>query len=230
MTESRMAEGSEARVDEVVAAWCARDRTRALVPEDHAVIESTMAARAFVIEQVLAGGNADLYHGCLVLGRLIAERGGSPTLAASTLDGALDALTRAGITGERAWVPFARAALASGYDAGRVEEARRDAARAWDFPRCAVRIDGETMAFAASIPDDDDDVVGEWAARVALAAQRAKVRRAIVDGLDGPRRALADALSLAGIEVVTPRAGKSEGQGGGKSAASWFTWLRRGSR
>jgi hypothetical protein len=214
-----------APVDEIVAAWNARDHLRALVPLDHAVIDATDGARAFVVEQILAEGHADLYDAWLILGRLLAVRGGSPTLAAGTLDGALAALPPAERDGaEGTWAASARAALAEGFDAGRMEAARGEALATWDFPRCAVRVDDATTAFAAAPPDDDADAVSAWAARTALAAQRARVRRAIIDGPDAPRRALADALSLAGIELVV------RGDGARAPRASWLPWRRRGAR
>jgi hypothetical protein len=184
------------RVDKLVSAWCARDHARALVPADHGAIDATIAARTFVMERIVGDQGADLFHGCLVLGRLLAARGASPTLAAATVDGAI-AVSEA--RGE--WVASARAALAEGYGAARLERARAEAVTAWDYPRCAVRLGKDTAAFAAGAPDDDDEALAEWAARVALAAQKDKVRHAIVGGAERPRAALAEALAFAGIRV-----------------------------
>ncbi len=190
-------------LERLVAAWSARDHERALVPNDHLAVDATVAARALVVEHMRRGAHADLFHACLVLGRLLAEHGGSPTLAAATMDGAIE------VTGAHGdWVISARAALAEGYGAARLEKVRRELLAAWDFPRCAIRIDKDTMAFAAGIPDEDLDVLGAWASRVAAAAQRATVRRAIVEGPEKARRALSDALDLAGIEVLTDKTAK----------------------
>jgi hypothetical protein len=63
-----------------------------------------------------------------------------------------------------------------------------------------VRIDEKTTAFAAAAPDDDAEALVDWAARVALAAQKDKVRRAIVSG--PAREALSEALAFAGIEIA----------------------------
>ena len=207
--------------ERLAGAWSARDHARALVPEDHAAIDATLAARVAVIEQLRRGAHADLFHACLVLGRLLAERGGSPTLAAATMDGAFE---ETGAAGEA--TVSARASLAEGYAAARIDRGRREAVAAWDFPRCAVRVDKDTMAFMAGPPDDDDDALGEWAARVAGAATRAKVRHAIVGGADKPRRVLSDALDLAGIEVMTERGERDRGS----SSLFRIPWLRRGNR
>ena len=199
------------------AGWIARDHARALVPEDHAAIDATQAARALVVTRLLAdGGHADLFHACLVLGRLIAENGGTPTLAAATMDGAIE---ETGVQG--AWLVSARASLAEGYAAARIDKARVDAMRAWDFPRCAVRIDKTTMGFVAGPPDEDDDALGEWAARVAVKAVRAKVRRARVSGGEKARRVLEEALDLSGIAIL------SDPEADGPPRFR-IPWLRRG--
>jgi hypothetical protein len=191
------------KVDELVAAWCERDHGRALIPADHAAIDATVAARTFIMERIhTARCDNDLFHGCLVLGRLLATHGASPTLASATIEDAIDA---AKVEGE--WTASARAALAEGYGAAALEKARAHALSSWEYPRCAIRIDKETSAFAAGAPDDDEEALGDWAARVALAAQKDKVRRAIVAG--PAREVLSEALSLAGIEVVQEWRGTS---------------------
>jgi hypothetical protein len=205
------------KVESLTAGWTARDHARALVPEDHAAIDATQAARALVVTRLLAdGSHADLFHACLVLGRLLAENGGTPTLAAATMDGAIE---ETGVQGE--WLVSARASLAEGYAAARIDKARVDAMRAWDFPRCAVRIDKDTMGFVAGPPDEDDDALGEWAARVAVKAVRAKVRRARVSGGEKARRVLEEALDLAGVELVPEPAP-------GGAPRFRLPWLRRG--
>jgi len=186
----------------LLAAWCERDHARALLPVDHRIIDSTHAARALVVEQLLAATHGrDLYNACAVLGRLIAERGGSPTLAAATIDAAHAALGG----GDAPWLAPARAALAEGFAAARLEDARREAGAAWDFPRCAVDVGDGAIAIAAGFPADDGEALAAWASRVAHGASLAGARRAIVSGGDAARAALADALHLAGIEVVAAR-------------------------
>ena len=120
----------------VVANWSARDEARGLLPVDREIVRGTAAARANIVEHVLRGGpHADLFHACAILGRLIATEGGSPTLAASTMDGLAEALRElqspppaAGDMKidptESRWVDSARAALAEGFAATLRELAR----------------------------------------------------------------------------------------------------------
>jgi hypothetical protein len=195
-------------IEEIVVDWCARDRGRALLPADHAIIASTPPLRALVVE--LARGRAadgpdgsdpekrrDLFHACAVLGQQIAELGGSPTLAVSTIESARESLGDA-------FAPFveaARAALAEGYVKARLEAASAEAAARWEYPRCAVAIEADSVAIAAGFPEDDGEALAAWAARVASAAAREGRRRAFLAGGEAARNAVADALSLAGIDV-----------------------------
>ena len=136
------------------------------------------------------------------------------------MDGAIE---ETGAAGES--LVSARASLAEGYAAARMDKVRRDTLRAWEFPHCAVRIDKNTMGFVVAPPAEDDDALGEWAARVATQAVRAKVRRALVGGPERQRRVLCDALDLAGIEVISePRAGS------GSPSIFGIPWLRRAKR
>jgi hypothetical protein len=186
---------------ELVAKWCARDHERALTAEDHAIIDASVAARALVVERVLekmSSGLRDFFSACAVLGRMIAERGGSPTLAAVTIDGLCEAL---GVH-DGPWTASARAAVAEGFAGARDETAKRAASAAWEYPRCAARLSDDAIAIAAGFPDDDDDAVAAWASRVAHDAALGHVRRAVVDGPPAASAAVVDALSLAGIETT----------------------------
>jgi hypothetical protein len=178
-----------------VQAWCARDHAHALLPADHEAVETTIGVREVVVERLLASApDADLFHACATLGRIIAERGGSPTLASWTIDGVREALGNEG-----PWLAPARAAVAEGYAAARAEMAQREARGAWEWPRCSVPIDDATVAIAASHPDDDADALAAWAGRVANAAALAGVRRVVVAGSEPARQALAEALDVVGI-------------------------------
>jgi hypothetical protein len=130
----------------------------------------------------------------------MAQRGGSPTLASATLDHAREALGAPAAP----WLPAARAAVAEGFAAQLVEDARRDAMQAWEFPSCAVPLGEAAMAIAAGHPSDDDEVLAGWAARVAKTAALKGIRRAVVSGHEPARAALLDALGLVGIEVHEP--------------------------
>jgi len=186
--------------DAVVAAWSERDRARAVLPADREIVEASGAVRALIVELVLAGGPEDeLYDACAVLGRLVAQRAGSPTLASATLDHAAEALGARGAGAT--WLEAGRAAVAEGFAATLIEDARRESMRAWEFPACVVPLGQAALAIAASHPSDDDEVVAAWAARVAKSAALAGIRRSVVSGSERACAALVDALTLVGVEV-----------------------------
>ncbi len=194
-------------IDELVEAWCARDRSAAFLPGDRAVIDATKGPRALVVDRVTTLASypgdervqKDLFHACAVLGRIFAEGGGSPTLAASTIDGASEVLPALEGTTARS----ARAALAEGFAAARAEAAHVEASAQWEFPRCAVPLEASAIAIAAGYPDDDEDALAAWASRVANGVARAGYRRAVLAGGVLGCAALEDALSLAGVKVRT---------------------------
>jgi hypothetical protein len=187
-------------VDELVEVWCDRDRRLAFLPTDRAAIDATREPRALVVEQWSGRApHVDLFHACAVLGRLIATLGGSPTLASSTIDVAREVLPPLDNESARA----ARAALIEGFVAARAETARADAAARWEYPGCVVPMEGSSVAIAAGYPDEDEDALAAWAARVASAVARAGYRRAILAGGERGRALLFDALELAGVKVRT---------------------------
>jgi hypothetical protein len=190
--------------DAIITAWSAKDRARAVLPADREIVDASAAVRALIVDLVLGGGPEDeLYDACAVLGRLVAQRGGSPTLASVTLDHAADALDAR----TAPWLVPGRAAVAEGFAASIVEGARREAMEAWEFPNCAVPLGQAALAIAAGHPSDDDEVLAAWSARVGKAAALAGVRRAVVSGNERACAALVDALTLVGIEVnIAPKA------------------------
>lgn len=198
---------------DIVSAWCTRDAKRALIPVDHEIIAGTVGPRTHIVEHVMRDApHSDFFHACAVLGRIIAARGGSPTLAASTIDGLGEALIAS--SGEEPdpsrqhWLVSARAALAEGFAAAQRDMARAEATAGWDYPRCAVPIEDGLVAISAGFPDDDGEALAAWAARVANAAARAGVRHVILAGSEAARAALVDALDLVGI---TPEPRKTGG-------------------
>jgi hypothetical protein len=145
----------------------------------------------------------DLLHAFGVLGRIVGERGGSPTLAATTVDGArraLDVLTVCPSGADAAWVMPARAALLETFAAARRDAARREAATRWEYPKCVVGLHEGSVAIAAGYPEDDADALAAWASRVAHEAAIVGVRRAVVSGSPAAEAALAEALEVAGIK------------------------------
>jgi hypothetical protein len=197
---------SSTRADALATSWCARDHARAFLQSDHEVIESTTTVRALIVEHLLSRhGNdeprseRDLFNAFGVLGRLVATRGGSPSLAALTVDGAWEAL---GHAPQASWVMPARAALAEGFASARRDLARAEATARWEFPTCAVPLHDGIVAIAAGFPDEDEDALAAWAARVASAAALAGTRRVVIAGPPAARAALAETLGVAGVELL----------------------------
>lgn len=185
-------------IDALVDAWCEADRGFALLPEDRAAIETTRALRALVVERARVV-DADLFHASAALGRDLAVCGASPSLASNTLASLRALLPELDEASARA----AGAALFEGFVTSRVETARATAAAVWEYPGCAVPLENATVAIAAGYPDDDEDAVDSWAARVASEVAHAGYRRAVLAGGARARALLFDALELAGVKVRT---------------------------
>jgi hypothetical protein len=185
--------------DSALRAWGEAERRAALIPADQAAVDATGAVRATILDFALRGGqDEELYDACAVYGRLLAEGGGSPSLAATSIDRACNVLGQP----SPSWATPARAAMAEGFGRAREEVARNATYASWDFPAPAVRLDGSTIAIAASHPSDDDETLAAWAGNAARAAAFDGVRRVVVSGRERPRAALAEALAIAGILCV----------------------------
>jgi len=183
----------------IVQAWCQRDTARAVLRVDHKIIASSRSVRALIVDLAQAAEQEDeLYDACAVLGRLIGQEGGSPTLASLTMDNACVALGAGGAT----WLAPARSAVAEGFAQALVDATRTESALAWEFPGCSVPLGDGAIAIAAGYPSDDDEALAAWAARVAKSAALTGVRRVIVAGPEGPRQTLTEAMGVMGIEVV----------------------------
>lgn len=182
----------------LVQAWCESDLSSAVLPADRDVIHGSTTVRSLIVDLAISDGPSDeLYDACAVLGRLFAQRGGSPTLASVTVDHAAQALD----THNAPWVVAARAALSEGFASTLIEAARRNALDAWEFPSCVVPLGEAALAIAAGYPSDDDEILSSWAARVAKGAALRGVRRVVVSGDERATAALSEALHLVGIEV-----------------------------
>jgi hypothetical protein len=186
--------------DAIVSAWSQADAASAVLPEDRAAIAQSAGVRALVVDLLTSGADRDdVFDACAVLGRLVAQHRGSPTLAASTIDHAAEALSARGAT----WVEPARAALVEAFAADAVSQAVAEALRTWEFPQCAVPLGPGTIAVAAGYPCDDREALVAWAARVAQAAALQGVRQATIAGSEPARRALAEAFATVGVHVTT---------------------------
>lgn len=187
-------------------AWREYDLERAIHDQDRDAVDATEAARALVLDLlafVPDAGTRDLFNACARLGRLLAERGASPSLAASTIEGAAGALVAADIAFDTSRLSSARAALAEGYFATTREQLGSSSLKAWEYPACAVRLGERTIAIAAAHPSDDSELLADWAARVALGASRDGVKEAFIDGPEKARTEIAAAFALVGITIRT---------------------------
>ncbi len=194
----------ERQAERALAAWREHDAAHALHGHDRAALRAADAPRALVLDHLVRPDLArDLYNACARLGRLLADAGASPSLAVTTLDGAVRALEDAGVPWDLARLAPARASVAEGYFASVVDHERLAARRAWEHPACAVKVGKDVVAIVAGFPADDGEALADWAARVALAVSRDGHRSAIVAG-DGPAVAeLTQALALVGISLAT---------------------------
>jgi hypothetical protein len=172
------------------------DRENATGRPDRDAIDATAAAREALVERVESADN-DLLHAAAMLGRLLATLGASPSLAVSTVDGAVRALERPNAK----WAAMARSALCEAYVTAREEHAQIEATKSWSFPACCVPLADGTVAVAAGIPSDDSDEIVAWADGVARALARMKVRKVMVSGKGNALAALEDALALVGIHT-----------------------------
>jgi hypothetical protein len=184
--------------EEALAAWSRCDLACAVLPADRELVAASTTVRALVVDLLVQAGPCDeLYDACAVLGRLFAQRGGSPTLASATIDHVAEALASPGA----AWVPSARAALWEGFASALLESAQQAAMLAWEYPACSVPLGEGALAVAAGHPSDDDEVLAAWSARIARGATLRGVRRAIVSGGDRASEALLDAFQVVGIDA-----------------------------
>jgi hypothetical protein len=222
---------------ELSATWAAHDAEHALHPTDHEVIGESETLRALVLEMFVASTTStrDLFNACARLGALTAERGGSPTLAAATIDGAVHALSKAGVPFDGSRILPARASLIEGYLAVARDAERAAAALRWEYPACVVPLatDGD-VAIACGYPDEDPEALASWAARLARQLVKAKVRRVLLSGPSPAKTEVASAVGLVGIQVESPRmevaAPTAEAKGEhGARGQSWFRlpWRKR---
>jgi len=187
----------DTRVTRIVDRWCETDRTHAFLRSDSDVVETTRPLRALVVEELLrAPDSRDLLNAFAALGRLTAERGGSPTLAAMLVDGLAREVDRAPADG---WIG-ARGAVVESFVRATTDASREGDAERWEYPACAVPLHDGIVAIAAGYRDDDEDALAGWASRVAHAASLTGVRRVVLSGSPMAVAALEDALGIAGIE------------------------------
>jgi hypothetical protein len=184
-------------------AWTAELASGSISEADRHAVTVSESARSLVIERLGSAGH-DSLHAWASLGRVLADAGASPTLAAHTVD-ALREVSSGSVAGVT-WCRAARAALIEAYVAAKRERTELRIAEAWRFPRCVVRLDARHAAVAAHYPDDDDDAIVRWADEVAAGLAKMGIRCVHAEGSARARAALADAL--ASVDIDLTRAGE----------------------
>lgn len=163
-----------------------RGRELEISEVDHRALTSTASLR----ERLGAATEVDndVLYLAAALGRLLAQEGASPTLAATVLEG-LSGLPDA---------PVLRATLFEAFVATSRETWSTSARSAWEFPACAVDLGEGVFAVAAGL-DDDETELSEWADRVASGLLKAKAREVVLSGRGPARTKLTESLGLVGI-------------------------------
>jgi len=180
--------------------WTERLARAAISERDRRAIAASESAREMVLERLeSAVEDHDALHGWTVVGRVLADENASPSLVAEVVDALVASSPRA----REGWAPAARAAIVEAFVAAQRELEAERVKDAWRFPRCAVRLDESTAAVAASFPDEDSDALARWADEVASGLAKMGIRRVHAEGTARSRAALADALSVAGIDLAT---------------------------
>ena len=186
--------------------WTQRLVRAAISERDRRAIAASESAREMVLERLESSiEDHDALHGWTVVGRVLADESASPSLVAEVVDALVASAPRA----REGWAAPARAAIVEAYVAAQREIEAERVKEAWRFPRCVVRLDESTAAVAASFPDEDSDALARWADEVAGGLAKMGVRRVHAEGTPRSRAALADALSIAGIDLAPqPRASR----------------------
>ena len=198
-----------------LAKWAAYDGANAIHRADRDAIAATEPIRELVLDLAPAG-TRDHYTACARLGGLLATLGASPTLVASTIDGAIRALAESGVVIEPSKMAPARASVLEGYVAALRDAERAAASEAWEYPACAVPLADGTVAIACGHPEADPDRLAAWAGRVAARLAKAKVRKIVLAGGERARAEVESAAALVGIEVGPAR------PDGGPAARHWL--------
>lgn len=155
-----------------------------LTPDDERAVAATEALRSGLAESHAEGlSTTERTNLAAAIGRVLAECGATPTLAATLLDD-----------------ESLRAALCETYVRAREDlRAEADASR-WELPGCAVRLGPDRFAVCANPPHEDDAAVA-WADRTAAGLVKLGARVVVVSGSGSPRKHLEDALALVGARV-----------------------------
>jgi hypothetical protein len=194
--------------EDIVGRWAAYDLANAIHPSDREIIPTTGAARALVAELFTSSTDGrDLFSACARIGRLMAEAGASPSLAAITVDNLARVLAEAGAEPNVERQRTARAALFEGYVAALSDTASEAQLAAWDYPASVVPLGNDAVAVACSVPTEDHEALSRWATRIASRLAKGKIRSVVVSGRESAIAELRSALDLVGIDVPSAEQG-----------------------
>jgi hypothetical protein len=210
-----MAERERDQAAALADAWEKNDESMAAVALDRAAATEARGRRELVCDLLLTDAPPrELLTALHAYGRLLAERGASPSVLSVTIEGARAAV------GEKyaaALGPSARAAVTEGYFAAAREAFGEEALHAWDPPACIARIGDDAFAVAAHLPTREPDDVDAWVTRIARWLVARKAARVVVDGDPELVREVCDAVRLAGIDVVARDEGAAQKDDGTQS-------------
>ena len=199
-------------------AWEKNDEALAAATLDHAAAAEARGHRELVCDLIMSHApQRELLTALHAFGRLLAERGASPSILSVTIDGAREALDE---TGAEALGPSARAAVTEGYFAAATEAWSATALRAWDPPACIAKLPDGAFAVSAHLPSREPDDVSAWATRIARMLKKERATRVFVDGDPNLVREVQDAILLAGLDLGESGASGSGGGGSGSGGAN----------
>ncbi len=125
------------------------------------------------------------------LGRVLAQAGATPSLAATILDPI--------VRGREGGV--LRAALLEAFAGAREEQRATDEALRWELPGCAVSLGNGRFAVCANPPHSDDAALA-WADRTAAGLVKRRASEVVISGEGRARKCLEEALELVGIPFM----------------------------
>jgi hypothetical protein len=164
----------------------------AITHEDAQSLDASATLRARLVGALTHGVlEHDAQNLASALGRVLAQAGATPTLAATILDPI--------VQGREGGV--LRAALFEAFAGAREEQRATEEALRWELPGCAAYLGNGRFAVCANPPHADDAAVA-WADRTAAGLVKRGAREVVLSGEGLARKCLEEALELVGIPFV----------------------------
>ena len=141
-----------------------------ITQEDTISLEASAALRARLLS-ALENADQDAQNLASALGRVLAQAGATPTLAATILDPI--------VHGREGGV--LRAALLEAFAGAREELRATEEALRWEFPGCAVSLGNGRFAVCANPPHSEDAALA-WADRTAAGLVKRRTNEVLISG------------------------------------------------